>query len=317
MKKNRNGKNPDLYAEIIDGVITYGSFRAACRKVGISEMALWRWRRDSEDGISEFQEIEYRGVVQPLHRHLEDAIEQSVDEIESTLRASARDGYTRPVIHHGQFQFIDDEYACGLSDADFETALAIGEVWPDKKLRVKNENGVWERVKIMEHVRGTTEAQLAVLRAWSERYADKRSVKFEGSMQVGYGATTIGKPLAPPAALPQLQVITPELADQVNENVSEAVFEEEEDEMTSLTPRPPLPEPEADDTIVGSSPLTAEQQAILARARSGNALAADLAARALARKPPSAAPPPAVPVYRGDLDQPDDVPRTPVGKKIL
>jgi hypothetical protein len=275
-------------------------------------MALWRWRRDSEDGISEFQEIEYRGVVQPLHRHLEDAIEQSIDEIESTLRASARDGFMRPVIHHGQFQYEDDEYACSLSDAAFETELAlVGGVWPDKKRRVKNEQtGVWERVKIMEHIRPTTEAQVAVLRAWSERYADKRSVKFEGNMQVGYGATTIGKPLAPPAALPQLQVITPALADQVNE--TEAVFEEEEDEMTSLTPRPPLPEPDP------SSPLTEEQQAILARARSGNALAADLAARALARKPaPSAAPPPAVPVYRGDLDQPDDVPRTPRGTKIV
>jgi hypothetical protein len=121
--------------------------------------------------------------------------------------------------------------------------------------------------------------------------------------------------MGPPRVAPpprQLQIISPEVVDTINENGTEAVFDEtENDEPTPIEPTPEFtPDP--------NSPLSPEQQRIMARARSGNKLAADLAARAINRsKPVTVSARPAPPPPSRDLDQDDSAPRQPRGMKLV
>ena len=168
-----------------------------------------------------------------------------------------------------------------MSDAELQDAVDLGLEWPDRLKRVKNEaTGQWERVRMMEHIMPTTEAQLAILRSWSDRYADRRSLSISGKLDVAttLGVTVMGDKMRLPAPPQALQVIPPATVDAFNAEVSDAVFAdiEEDEEMPELTAEPFEPDP--------SSPLTVEQQQVMARARSSNRLAADLATRAMNRK---------------------------------
>jgi len=313
-------RDQETFVAVLDAIMTYGSLTKACAAARIDPVTLSRWRRASEDGDEKFQEVDYRGLVQPLHSHVEDTIEQSVDEIESNFRASTRDGIWRAVLFQGQYQYEDDEHALSLTEKDFQVELELGLVWADKKRRVRNEvTGEWERVKVREWLPPSTEAQTIILRSWSDRYADKRSINFNGRLDVSQSVGVTVMPRTPMPPPPQLQIITPQLSDQVNEAVTDATFED------ILGPEPePAPEIEEDEPMPEQpaprepSPLTEEQRAILARARSGNSLAADLAARAINRPAASnALPPRPMPPPSRDMDQDDAVPRRPVGSKVV
>src|SRR6476620_7453305 len=104
-------KDASKLVEILDAALMYGSLTKVTRAAAIDDWTLARWRRWSEEGRAEFQEVDYRGLIQPFHVHLEDCIEQSVDEIESNLRATARDGETRAIIWHGAYCYEPDEHA--------------------------------------------------------------------------------------------------------------------------------------------------------------------------------------------------------------
>ena len=300
----------DRFTKVLDTLLMYGSLTKASAAAGIASYTLARWRRASEDGAEEFQDVEYRGLIKPLHEHVEDTIEQSIDEIESNLRGSARDGYYRPIIWHGEYCYEPDEVAAAMSDAEFADAVELGICWPDKLKRVRDANGKWVRVRMMEHIMPTTEAQALVLRSWSDRYADKRTLNVNGRFEVNQslGVTVMGTPkLAPPPQ--QLQVVSPPIADAINESATDAVFAEieqpEDDAMTELAPDQPFePDP--------NSPLSAEDQAILARARSNTRTAAPKPAPVVRPTPP----PPSPPAYR-DVDQDDCIRRTPRGMKVV
>jgi hypothetical protein len=306
-------RSEEMFVRVLDAILQYGSLTKAANAAGVDRWTISRWRKASEEGAEPYQEIDYRGVIQSFEAHVQDTIEQSIDEIESNLRGSARDGYFCPCVWRGEYQHEADEYAESLSLEQFEIECELGLCWPDKKRRVLNETtAVWARVKIMEWIPPSVDAQTIVLRSWSDRYADKRSLQVSGRLDVNQtlGVTVMGTPrVAPPPQ--QLQIISPEVADAVNENVTDAVFDEPDDEPTPVEPTPGFtPDP--------ASPLSAEQQAILARARSGNRLAADLAERAVNRKPANVPVRPASPPSPSrDLDQDDSAPRNPVGTKVV
>jgi hypothetical protein len=329
--------------EVLDSIIRFGSLTKACEASGIAGMTLSRWRNWSEDGKSEFQQIEYRGEVRPFHIHVEDCIMQSVDEVESITRAAARDGFTRPTINKGEYRYEDCEYSCSLTSKEFECQLKLDDetremcgyprIWEDKKKRVFNEEtGIWERVKVMEWIPPSLDAQALVLRSWSDRYADKRSLNINGRLDINQslGVTVIGKPLLPPP--PHVEVITPQIAEAINEAATDAVYDEidnddgplEDEQMSEQDP-----EQAADKAIparVGSqapSSLSPEQHAILERLKSPNPSVRKLAEAANAAmnrpaKPVAARPlaPPAPSTFTGN-DQDDTIQRRPVGYKVL
>lgn len=184
---------PEKLTEVLDNILTHGSLGRAAEVSGIDSWTLSRWRIWSEfDGRKELQTVEYRGTVQPFHVHVQDCIEQSIDEIEANFRASARDGIYRPLVWHGEFSYEDDEYAHCLTEEVFQEMLDLGVVWPDKKRRVLNPvTGIWERVKIMSWEPPSVDRQIKVLSSWSERYADKRSITANVNFQNNLGVTVV------------------------------------------------------------------------------------------------------------------------------
>ncbi|SDI55298.1 MULTISPECIES: hypothetical protein [Bradyrhizobium] len=274
-------KQPGKFGEVLDNIHTYGSLGKASRASAVDPWTLARWRRMSEAGDQDFQDVEYRGVIQPFHLHVEDAIENSVDEIESNFRATARDGYWRPVIWHGDYCFEPDEAAEAMSETEFQDAVELGLAWPDKKRRVKNEEtGRWERVKITEWIAPSVDAQVKVLSSWSDRYADKRSLKLDMNVNQTLGVTVIGSrpSVAPP--LPALETIPPEIA-KPNETTSEAIYSEITNERSLDETRTDLAEQALVEQPVGTENLLdMEQRDILQRMRSHNPLARELAQKA-------------------------------------
>jgi hypothetical protein len=329
--------------EVLDNVLRFGSLNKACDASNIAAMTLSRWRRWSEDGVAAFQEIVYRDFIQPFHIHVEDCIMQSVDEIESITRAAARDGFTRPTINKGEYRYQDCEYAYSLSSKEFEYQLKLDDetremcgyprIWEDKKKRVFNEEtGIWERVKVMEWIPPSLDAQALVLRSWSDRYADKRSLNINGRLDINQslGVTVIGKPLLPPP--PHVEVITPQVAEAINDGATDAVYDEiDNDDEPLEDERMSAQEPElaADEASLASaasqepSSLSPDQRAILERLKSPNPSVrklAEVANAAMNRpaKPVAARPlaPPAPSTFTGD-DQDDTIQRRPVGYKVI
>jgi hypothetical protein len=266
VKYNEAGK----LVTVLDNILKFGSLTKASDASEIDAWTLARWRRRSEDGDEAFQQIEYRGLNQPFHMHVEDCIEQSIDEIESNLRANARDGYRRPIIWHGEYQYEPDEAAMAMNEQEFKDACDLGLAWPDKKLRVKNEKtGQWERVKMMEWLPPTVEAQTVVLRSWSDRYADRRSVKFEGNMDVNFvpGVTVMSDVPRVGPTPQQLEVLK---STDVTETVPLAAEPVIDAEYVDIAPQQPV-EPD------GPTILDAEQRRIMEQLRSQNPSARELA----------------------------------------
>jgi hypothetical protein len=181
---------------VLDNVLKWCSIEKAAAASNIDSWTIGRWRIRSENGDEPFQEVEYRGLIQPFHIHFEVCILNSTDEIESNFRANARDGYFRPIIWHGEYQYEPDEAAEGMSTKEFADALDLGLAWPDKKRRTFNEaTGQWERVKMMEWIAPSVDAQMKILSSWSDKYADKRSLRIDGNINQTYGVTVMGTPL--------------------------------------------------------------------------------------------------------------------------
>lgn len=272
VKYNEEGK----LVTVLDNIMRFGSLNKASDASGINAWTLSRWRRKSEDGDEQFQEVDYQGLVQPFHMHVEDAIEQSIDEIESILRTSARDGHMKPTINKGQYSYEDDEYAMSMTEQEFNDALDLGLVWPDKKKRVLDPaTGMWERVKVMEWSPPSVEAQALVLRSWSDRYADRRSLNINGNMNMNFvpGVTVMGGPARvepPPKQLEVFEAIT--VADTAPLGEPEPVTDAEYADIAE--PEQPVEQPD------GPSTLDAEQQRIMERLRSRNPLARELAEKA-------------------------------------
>jgi hypothetical protein len=183
-------RSDEMFVRVLDAILTYGSLTKAAKVADVDPWTVARWRKASEDGDEKFQEVDYRGVIQSFEAHVQDAIEQSIDEIESNFRGSARDGYYRPIIWHGEYQYEPDEEAEGMSGDEFKDAVELGLCWPDKKRRVKNEKtGAWERVKMMEHIVPSTEAQTIVVRGRIDTPTSVRCKSRVGLMSIQRSAS--------------------------------------------------------------------------------------------------------------------------------
>jgi hypothetical protein len=269
MKYKRDG----MFAEILDNILTFGSLGKASAASNVDPWTISRWRRLSEDGHGDFQAVDYRGVIQPFHLHVEDAIEGSIDEIESNFRASARDGYYVPALWHGEFCYERDDEVVAMDQA---TRDMLG-ITDDFKWVTNPSTGCKQRQKIMVWIPPSVDAQVKVLSSWSERYSDKRSLK------VDMNVTTLGVTVlrdGPPyqvAAAPtvQLEIIEPQPATVPDAPREIAAVDVEISDQCSFH-QVGLP---VHDLAAGSS-LSQEQREILKRLRSQSPLVQDLAKKA-------------------------------------
>jgi hypothetical protein len=267
---------PTNIIRYLDNLNKYTSLSRAAPATGVAVYTIARWRRMSEEGAEDFQNIEYNGVTQAFHLHVQEIMEFSTEEIEADVRATARDGRYVVAMNKGEICYQDDESAVAADEASFKVGVELGLYWPDRKKRVRNEaTGIWERQPIMVWQPPSVEIQSLVLRSWGERYRDKRSVDVNMGGNINLGVTVakgIGVPVRPAVSAPppQLQII--------NEAVSEAVFNEVVDEAA------------ADDEPVPEGTFTSEQEAIIERSRSQNPMARALAQEYLSRQKKSLEP---------------------------
>lgn len=219
--------------EVLDNVLTYGSIGKAATASEVDPWTIGRWRRMSEEGHSDFQAIDYRGLTQPFHSHFEDCIEHSIDEIESNFRASARDGYWRPLIWHGDYCYERDDEVIAM---DQETRDMLG-ITDEFKWILDPTTGKKVRKKIMIWEPPSIDAQVKVLSSWSDRYADKRNLKVDMNVERSLGVTVVREGLGLPPPRAQLEVIESVAENVTEESASEAVYSEitPEDVLSSET----------------------------------------------------------------------------------
>jgi hypothetical protein len=262
--------SPEKLVRYLDNLHRLVSMNMAAPASGLDVRTVTRWRHASEDGAEEFANVTYRGITQSFHEHIQDEIEQSVGEIESDLRGAARSGRLTPQTYKGDRCYEDDEEAIAADEKSFKEGVELGLFWPDKKKRIRNPStGVFERVPLMMWQPPSVEQQMAVLRAWGGKYQDKRSVDVNMNGNVNLGVTVaggIGGPPRPAVAPPLKQL-------EIVEAITEATFAEVVDEVTA-----------DDDEPAPEGVFTTEQEQILERSRSSNALVRDLANKALERQ---------------------------------
>lgn len=313
---------PEIQSLLLDLFAMHGTDAAVARMSGVSRITLWRMDGWSLEGRASLQEVDWGGLIQPWHLHRLAALDMHVTDVQQRMTRDAGAGQWIPVVHSGEMKWRDDEYAVGLSPKEFEDAVELGIVWHDKKLRVKNpKTGVWERQQIEQYVPPTLDAQSKVLSSFApETFGDKRRIDLNVSGGLG---VHVMAPLG--SKSPPIQV---EVLRDVSEAITDQTTTQDEIEYNDSEYQPPetvMSEPEQPFTPDPNSPLTEEQQRILARSRSPSPLAADLAAHALQRQAEASAlvvakpsqPPPQGSYRGGDSDMPDDVPRTPHGTKVI
>lgn len=304
-------KDPAIQSLLLDLYMTHGTDTAVARLSGVSRTVLWRMNVMSEEGHPDLQEVDWAGTIKPWHEQRLCALDMLIEDVQQRMTHDAGQGQYVPVVHGGEYKFEDDEYAVSLSPKEFYDALDLGLVWHDKKKRVLNERTrTWERVRCTQYIPPTLDAQSKVLASFApEIFGDKRKIDLQVSG--GLGVSVIGTNIKPPQHLVD---VTPTVEAITDESVTDEIIIEPEPEVTM---------PEQPFTADPNSPLTEEQQRILARSRSTNPLAAELAARAAAKIAQANAPvapkpfqPPPPSVYRGD-DQDDCVQRQPRGQKVV
>jgi hypothetical protein len=308
--------DPELQSVLLDLYAMHGTDTTVAKLSGVSRVTLWRMQNMSEEGQAELQECDWGGVTKAWHLHKLDALDIQIEDVAQRMTRDAGQGQWVPVVHGGEMKWREDEYAMSLSPKEFEDALDLGLCWHDKKLRVRNEKtGIWERQQIEVYVPPTLDAQSKVLASFApETFGDKRRIDLQ--VTGGLGVHVIGTPIKPPQHLVDITPTVEAITDETDQSVADAEIEYQPPEAATMSePEPFTPNPD--------SPLSEEQQRILARSRSANPLAAELAARAAqkmaqANAPVAAKPiqPPPPSTYRGD-DQDDCIPRQPRGMKVI
>lgn len=177
----------DQIGAVLDALHEDPSQRRAAKINGLHYATIRRWRIAAEEGHPEFQEIEYGGVIQRFDQHLLDALDCSVEHIESELRSSSLLGKWVPVFHHGAQCWKEDERLVAMDPA-------LREMLGYTDLYERDEQG--NRVPLLQFVPASIDGIIKVLSSYSETYADKRHIKMD--MNANLGVTVIGKvrPLA-------------------------------------------------------------------------------------------------------------------------
>jgi hypothetical protein len=279
-------KSVPLISRVLDAYLMTKVASKVAVMCDISRATLYRMSEASERGEEAFQNIEWGGETKAYHEHLFDIMNMAVEDVNERVVATAATGYYVDDVVGGCYHYVDCEYANSLSDKEFAAQLAMSEedrelfgyprIWQDKKKRTWDARAQeWSRHRVQKFIAPTIEAQAKVLAAFApELYGDKRRLDVNLNGNIGLGVTVIGKTLQPPQIATE---VTPLLIDQTIEDV--------EFNDTEYTP--------PEDTVmteIEPSPLTDEQQKILERARSGNPLAQELAARALKKQAEASAP---------------------------
>jgi len=170
--------DPDVQSKLLDLYAMYKLDTKVAEMSGVSRTVLWRMEGWSEEGKEGLQEVEWGGVIKAFHLHKLDALDMHITDVQQRVTRDAAEGYYVDEVQGGIYHYIDDEYACGLTEKQFQIELAyddeirellgVPRVWEDKKLRIFNPRSqIWERQRVQRYVQPTLDAQSKVLAAFA------------------------------------------------------------------------------------------------------------------------------------------------------
>jgi hypothetical protein len=278
--------NHDILRSWLDAYAMLGKDTEVAKMCKVSRVTLWRAAKASEDLDPDLQDVLWGDISKPYHEQKLDALDMQIENVQQDITVVAGQGRLIPMVHSGAYCFEDCEFSMSLSASEFKYHLALDDetrdmlgysrVWEDKKLRVQNRRGIWERVRAMAFIAPTVEAQAKVLSSFApDVFGDKR--KIDLNVAATLGVRVIGKTLQPPPHLVDVTPAVPEI--EYNSTVPTPARALEPAEFTEIDPdedeAQALPAQPIDDSV-----LDGEQRAILERLRSPSLLVRDLAEKA-------------------------------------
>lgn len=288
---------PETLIELCD-VIASGvlSYAAACRAVGISTRAFWKYIKASQGGDETYL-IEYLGEQIQFAKAVNASRRMALHEMRGRMEQKSIMGYDEPVFYMGMPTYKPDPRCIGMmDDPDLLELLGL----PRDGL-LRDENGAV--VQNVIHRESPIALQLRVAEmAFAEyRPTTNSNVAISGSVSAVVGVAMVAPrtspPVIPPAPpLPQLEVLDDADDLQIPETNSDAPEEPPDDEPADdVQPIPPQARPTE---RVIAEPTPAQYQptppaAPLAPARTGRPLSAlerDLLTRARGTPEERAAP---------------------------
>lgn len=251
------------FLDVLQGTCSYAE---TSRALGQHEATIFRWlaasKKDAahpEQPPSEFlfaygecDEVKY------LHQHVKDAINTSIEEIESAARGRARHGhYTRSMFQGKTVYKTNPDY----DDPELRELLGITDPWE------RDRNG--DRIPEMIWHAPSTDLCLAVLAANSKRYRRQSSInvdvnnRLSGGVMLLNGNQPQAKTITHSAPLPMLEIL--ESAEPAPVAHAEADAEYiEADEPSAVAPVQP---PSGPNPNIKRGGLTDLERDLLARAQ--------------------------------------------------
>lgn len=196
------------YLDILHGTVSYGE---TSRLLGQAESTIYRWiaqsKKDAEqpERPSEFSFAYGEGnEIKYLHQHIKDAINMSIEEIESAARGRARHGVWTVSKFQGRTVWrVDPE----LEAMDPEVRAILGY----KDCLLRDENG--QPVPELNWTPPSTDLTLALLSAYSRRFRRTSQVNVDVRNQVSGGVMLLNgnapqaKTITHQAALPLVEIL--------------------------------------------------------------------------------------------------------------
>jgi hypothetical protein len=271
-------KSQEAYVTYLNSLAAVGSSTGASRATGISAVTAYRWLAASRAAAKNPDEpSEYRfeyppgaGEVAYLHEHAKLVTRTIVQDIMQNALIRARDGTWSVARKDGRTvycenpDFEETKETEGLDDA---TLALLG--YPTRWLR----DASFKKIPKMIHTAPSNELSLAMLAAFSKRFAKRLSVEHQhqhsGGVQVAHSVGSMPrKQLEKQQALPMVEIVEPvaeEIVDMsmASEPESEPFTEEPAPEQTPAPMPEPMPTP-APQPRVG---LTDLQRDLLEKAR--------------------------------------------------
>lgn len=232
------------FLDVLQGTCSYAD---TSRALGQHPATIWRWLAASKkDAALPEQPSEYKFAygegdeIKYLHQHVRDAVNMSIEEIESAARGRARSGhYTKSMFQGKTVYQTNPDY----DDSELRELLGITDPW------LRDING--DRVpELVWHAPSTDLVQM-ILQAHSKKYRRQSQVNVDVNNRLSGGVMLLNGGNAPQAKtvthavpLPMVEILEsaePEPVARASEPDAEDVDAAEE--LAAVAPVQPTPAP--------------------------------------------------------------------------
>jgi hypothetical protein len=229
------------FLDILQGTTSYAE---TSRALGQNPTTIWRWLAASKkDAEHPEQPSEYKFAygegdeIKYLHQHVRDAVNMSIEEIESAARGRARSGHYTKSMFQGRVIYQTNP---NYDDPEMRELLGITDPW----LRDRNGDRIPE---LVWHAPSTDLVQM-ILQAHSKKYRRQSQVnvdvnnRLSGGVMLLNGNQPAARIASQSAPLPMVEILEsaePEPVARASEADAEDVEAEEPAAVAPVQPAPP------------------------------------------------------------------------------